>query len=95
MFDFTHGETFAGEIQKKEDLVIQIPCTLSDLYNGCVKTVEYSHQLLNEDHLTTRTEELRKDITIWRGYSEETEIRHARMGDESAEMHTSDLVFKI
>lgn len=95
MFDFTNGDTFSGEPKQPVDLVVEIPCTLSDLYNGCTKTVSYKRFLLNEDHQTTRTEELRKDITIWRGYSEETEIRHSRMGNESAESHTSDLVFKI
>lgn len=40
--------------KKLADLVVEVPCTLKELYNGCAKKVCYTRTVLNKDGRTAR-----------------------------------------
>lgn len=78
-----------------EDLIIQISCTLSELYNGCSKTVEYHRRRLNPDKRNTSLQKESKTIQIRAGYSKDTRLTFQGEGHESAGAGTSDLIMEI
>jgi len=43
------------ELEQLKDLVVKAECTLTELYNGCLKTLSYSKQMLNKDARSTST----------------------------------------
>jgi len=59
-----------------DDLVVMVPCTLKELYNGCAKKVTYEREVLNKDGRTTRTVTECKNFTVRPGYSQATEISY-------------------
>ena len=84
------------EKTKPEDLVVKVPCTLSELYNGCNKTVTFKRRILNQTNKSTvREETATKDILIWKGYSNEIVLTYKNEGHQSTDHDSSDLVLKI
>lgn len=61
---------------KPKDLLVNVPCTLKELYNGVSKKVTYKRQILNKDGRTTRNVTEIKNFTVKPGYSKETEITY-------------------
>ena len=55
------GSAYGG-LNKPEEpplpkIVLTLPCTLEELYNGCIKTIKYSKNSLNYDTRTTSLKE--------------------------------------
>ena len=76
-------------------IVLTLPCTLEELYNGCIKTIKYSKNSLNYDTRTTSLKETSVKIEILPGYSKNTELKYPCKGNESPGKKNSDLIVKI
>ena len=93
-------EPFDGveELEKSrpEDLVIEVPCTLLELYNGCNKTISYSRRVLNSSNkVMVTSESCTRDLVIWRGYTNDISLTFKHEGHQSPNHDTSDLILKI
>jgi hypothetical protein len=67
------GHAFGGQCYKPRDppepLLVEVPCSLKELYNGCAKAVEYRCRKLNLDGRTTSIQALSKQLEIVPGAS--------------------------
>lgn len=54
---------------KVEQLVVSVRCTLTELFNGCVKTLTYEKKVLSEDGQNVKTVVETKTIEILPGSS--------------------------
>ena len=81
--------------KKAKDIVIELECTLEELYNGCVKNVKYNRKKVSSDSITLKDVEDSIDIEILRGYDKNSVIRFKDMGNEGLGEKNSDLVIKI
>jgi len=96
---------FTGKEEKKsvaqtkpevEDLVIDVKCTLRELYAGCMKNIVYKREKL--PHYSGRKTEsmhYEKNIEIRPGYDNNQEIRFAGEGHDAVGKPSGDLVIKI
>jgi DnaJ family protein B protein 13 len=93
------GSAFGGQFVPKEKrlkpIIINLECSLEELYNGCVKTVQYKKNNLNFDSRTTNIVEKTQDVEIFRGYDDKTVITYKEKGNEAPGMVASDLIIKI
>ena len=78
-----------------EDLVVTLQCTLSELYNGCSKTVTYKRKVLLHDSKTLAEEEISKLVEVKQGYNSKTKLVFEGEGHESPYHPTSNLVVGI
>ena len=81
--------------ESPSDLLIEVPCTLAELYNGCKKTLAYNRSHLNADNSSYRQEQYQKTIEILKGSSSETVILFPNEGNQYKSYPTTNLVFKI
>ena len=81
--------------KKAKDIVIELECTLEELYNGCVKNVKYNRKKVSSDSITLKDVEDSIDVEILRGYDKNSIIRFKDMGNEGLGEKNSDLVIKI
>lgn len=80
---------------RPQDLELTVACTLSELYNGCIKTIEYDRQVLNDDNFTLKTTKLSKSLQIRRGMRSGQQIKFEYEGHMSAHYPPSALVFTV
>ena len=80
---------------KPNNLEVNVPCTLEELYNGCSKCISYKRIILNPDRITTSIQGLDKNIDIHKGYKIGQRIIFPSLGNMSADYPPSDLVFII
>ena len=93
------GSAYGG-LNKPEEpplpkIVLTLPCTLEELYNGCIKTIKYTKNSLNYDTRTTSLKETSVKIEILPGYSKNTELKYPLKGNEYPGRKNSDLIIKI
>ncbi len=93
------GSALGGLAEKaKEPLchqVVQVPCTLNELFNGATKQVDYTRQTLNPDGRTTCITPENRGIQIQKGSSPGDQVLFHGLGHESAGQQSSDLIFVI
>ena len=93
------GSAFGGQNKKLEEklkpIVLNLECTLEELYNGCVKTIKYKKNNISQDLRTTKIVEASQDVEIFRGYDDKTVITYKGKGNDSPGMTSSDLIVKI
>ena len=69
MFGYSFGaQNFPG-LPDIKDLIIDVECTLNELYSGCMKEVNFLKTVLNNDGRTTRDEMISRIIDIKPGYN--------------------------
>lgn len=95
MLGFSFGSQNYKENKQKEDLVVQVECTLVEMYSGCSKTVNFQRLSLNRDGVTTSTASCHKTLEIKPGMQDGEEIRFEKEGNEEVATVPSTLVFKI
>lgn len=79
-----------------DDLVIELQCTLRELYNGCMKTISYKKEkLLHYSGRKTENITCEKDIEIRPGYYHKQEVRFPGEGHDAVGKHSGDLVVRI
>lgn len=99
MFGSMFGAAFGGQnfpgLPPVKDLVVEVECSLNELYCGCMKEVSYLKTLLNNDGRTTREEMVSRVIDIKPGYENGSRIVLRGEGNESNGKKTSDLIFRV
>lgn len=78
-----------------KDLVVKAECTLTELYNGCLKNLSYTRQVLNKDARSTSNVVKEKEVEIKPGMSPQTIITFTEQGHEQAGVPSSNLVIEI
>ena len=93
------GSAFGGQNKKPEEklrpIIINLECTLEELYNGCVKTIKFKKNKINNDLRTTKVVEASQDVEIFKGYDDKTIITFKEKGNDAPGMVSSDLIVKI
>jgi DnaJ family protein B protein 13 len=86
-----------GRSQPKQDPPIQrdLMLTLEEVYNGCIKKMEISRKVLNDDGYTTSTRKKIVTITVQRGWREGTQITFPKEGDQGPNRVPADIVFIV
>lgn len=93
----TYGEELSRNpvpLEKEpEPLVVLVPCTLEELYNGCKKVISFTRRVINR--LTHQLEEQTKamEVEVRKGHYED-EVR-AGQGHEALQHPSGDLVLRI
>ena len=95
IFGSAYGGLNRPEESPLQNIIITLPCTLEELYNGCIKTITYSKNTLNYDTRTTSIKEAKVKVEILPGYGKETELKYPLKGNESPGKKNSDLIVKI
>ena len=81
--------------KRAKDIVIELECTLEELYNGCVKNVKYNRKKVATDSVSLEDVEDNVDVEILRGYDKNSVIKFKDMGNEGLGEKNSDLIIKI
>ena len=93
------GSAFGGLNNPEEEplpnILISLPCTLEELYNGCIKTATYSKHTLNYDTRTTSLKETKEKVEILPGYSKNTKLLFKLKGNQAPGKKNSDLIVEI
>lgn len=84
-----------GRSQPKQDPPIEreLLLTLEEVYNGCIKKMEISRKVLNDDGFTTSMRKKIVTITVQRGWREGTRITFPKEGDQGPNIIPADIVF--
>ena len=82
-------------IKKAKDIVIDLECSLEELYNGCVKNVKYIRKKVCSDSVSLEEIEENVDVDILKGYDKNSVITFHEMGNEGLGEKNSDLIVKI
>ena len=95
IFGSAYGGLNRPEDEPLPKITLSLPCTLEELYNGCIKTINYIKNTLNYDTRTTSLKEASVKVEILPGYSKDTELVYPCKGNESPGKKNSDLIIKI
>ena len=72
------GTAFGGSNEPKPalegDCFLEIPCTISEFYNGCMKKAYYERTALGLDGKTIKVERKEKELYVRPGYSEKNNL---------------------
>ncbi len=82
MFSSAFGGLYAKEEGQAENLVVELECSLEELYNGCIKKLVYERRILNSDARTTSVKNEELDVEIFRGYDKSNVLTFAGYGHE-------------
>ena len=84
-----------NEEKKAKDIIIDLECTLEELYIGCIKNVKFIRKKVASDSVTLEEVEENIDVDILRGYDKNSVIVFKGMGNEGLGEKNSDLIVKI
>ena len=82
-------------IKKAKDIIIDLECTLEELYIGCTKNVKYIRKKVSSDSISLEEVEENIDVEVLRGYDKNSVVVFKGMGNEGLGEKNSDLVVKI
>lgn len=95
MLGFSFGGQNYKDLRKPEDLVVEVPCNLVELYSGCAKKVNFDRVTLNPDGVTTTSVKCKKDFELTPGMQDGQEVSYPKEGNELVGMVPSNLIFKV
>ena len=82
-------------IKKAKDIIIDLECTLEELYLGCTKNVKYIRKKVASDSISLEEVEENIDVEVLRGYDKNSVVVFKGMGNEGLGEKNSDLIVKI
>ena len=82
-------------IKKAKDIIIDLECTLEELYLGCTKNVKYIRKKVASDSVSLEEAEENVDVEVLRGYDKNSVVVFKGMGNEGLGEKNSDLIVKI
>lgn len=86
-FGSMFGDAFGGQNQPMtpapQDIVVTLPCTLFEFYNGCLKRIEFDRDLLQHDGKTTKAFREEMNVEVKPGFSEATVLNFPSKGNEA------------
>ena len=56
LYGFGYKGLSSTPIETEKDVIVDVLCTLEELYNGAQKTVSYNRQILGKTRITCRPE---------------------------------------
>ena len=80
---------------KVQNIDVNLECTLEELYNGCVKKINYKKRVIGFDFRTTEEKEVSLDVEVFRGYDKNTVITFKGLGHQTPGIRDSDLLVHI
>lgn len=90
------GNAFGGQSAMKvapmSPILLQVPCTLQEFYNGCVKVVQYERQKVALDGQNMEVEKVSKKIHIKRGFTDSNLLIFKGEGNEQRLGPPTDLI---
>ena len=89
---FPEWKTMA-DAARAQDVLVELPCTLFEFYNGAIKKCNYERKVLidpSQGNTKPVAESLK--IEVLPGYSEKTRLVFSGRGHESFGAHTSNLI---
>ena len=93
------GDAFGGKNEQfltaPAEITITLDCTLHELYNGCLKKVQYSRSILLHDGKTTRQQKEELQVEVKAGTSEATILSYVTKGNEAYGHKPSALVIRF
>ena len=95
LLGFSFGGQNYKDVRKPQDLIVDVPCNLVELYSGCSKKVSFDRVSLNPDGVTTTTVKCKKNFELSPGMHDGQEVRYSQEGNELVGMVPSTLVFKV
>lgn len=82
-------------IEVNDDKIINLDCTLEELYRGCTKKVNYTRNIINKTIKNISCESKTMDVSVLPGYKDGTRLKYSKMGDEKNGMVTGNLVVVV
>jgi DnaJ family protein B protein 13 len=95
LLGYSFGAQNYTRVKKPEELLVDVPCNLTELYCGCSKVVSFHKTILNRDGITTSVKECSKELEIRAGMADKQQIVFEKEGNEGVGVHSSNLVFRI
>lgn len=90
------GDGFKGAnealLPAPADIHVTLDVTLHELYNGCLKKVEYERKVLQLDGRSTRNQKEELSVEVKPGYSEATLLTFSNKGHEAEGYKPSKLI---
>ena len=71
------------EVRPIDEITVELPCTLEELYLGTVKRLHYNKSTINFDGRTTTVKPAFIDVEIFKGYKEGQTVRYTGQGNEA------------
>lgn len=102
--DFFNGDTGSANLfnkngdkggAKMEAQVLNLYCSLEELYQGCTKKTKVVRQKLNADGKSSSPEERIMTVDVKAGWREGTKITFTCEGDEAPDCVTGDIIFVL
>ena len=94
-FDEAKEENKNLNEDKVQNIDVNLECTLEELYNGCVKKINYKKRVIGFDFRTTEEKEVSLDVEVFRGYDKNTVITFKGLGHQTPGIRDSDLLVHI
>ena len=94
-FDEAKEENAKINEDKVQNIDVNLECTLEELYNGCVKKINYKKRVIGFDFRTTEEKEVSLDVEVFRGYDKNTVLTFKGLGHQTPGIRDSDLLVHI
>ena len=94
-FDEDKEENAKINEDKVQNIDVNLECTLEELYNGCVKKINYKKRVIGFDFRTTEEKEVSLDVEVFRGYDKNTVLTFKGLGHQTPGIRDSDLLVHI
>ena len=94
-FDEAKEENKNLNEDKVQSIDVNLECTLEELYNGCVKKINYKKRVIGFDFRTTEEKEVSLDVEVFRGYDKNTVLTFKGLGHQTPGIRDSDLLVHI
>ena len=94
-FDEAKEENKKLNEDKVQNIDVNLECTLEELYNGCVKKINYKKRVIGFDFRTTEEKEVSLDVEVFRGYDKNTVLTFKGLGHQTPGIRDSDLLVHI
>jgi len=95
MFGSAFGGARAPLAGAVGDVHVEVPVTLAEFYNGCVKVAVYSRQVVALDGHTAKTEECLKTLVVKPGQAAGTTLRFKGDGNQQLKRESTDLIVTL
>ncbi len=100
--DFGFGEStpFTSRLRKPgpkkmEAIVKDLPCTLEELFNGCIKKLKVTRKRFNKEGTELVDESKVLTVNVKPGWKKGTKITFPCEGDEGSDIIPADVVFMV
>ena len=94
-FDEAKEDNINLNEDKVQNIDVNLECTLEELYNGCVKKINYKKRVIGFDFRTTEEKEVSLDVEVFRGYDKNTVLTFKGLGHQTPGIRDSDLLVHI